>query len=40
LLMNQTPVVLLQQLLAENGNALVLHNPGGHHSSCTSATTI
>jgi hypothetical protein len=28
----------LQQLLAEQGNALVLHNPSGHHSSCTSAT--
>jgi hypothetical protein len=26
--------------LAELGNALVLHSPGGHHSSCTSATAI
>jgi hypothetical protein len=30
----------LQQLLAEQGNALVLHNPSGHHSSCGSTTTI
>jgi hypothetical protein len=30
----------LQQLLAEQGHALVLHNPGGHRSSCASATTI
>jgi hypothetical protein len=30
----------LQQLLAQQGNALVLHSPGGHHSSCASATTI
>jgi hypothetical protein len=30
----------LQQLLAQQGNALVLHNPGGHRSSCTSATAI
>jgi hypothetical protein len=30
----------LQQLLAQQGNALVLHSPGGHHSSCTSATAI
>jgi hypothetical protein len=30
----------LQQLLAEQGNALVLHNHGGHHSSCASATAI
>jgi hypothetical protein len=26
--------------LAEQGNALVLHNPGGHRSSCASTTTI
>jgi hypothetical protein len=26
--------------LAEQGNALVLHNPSGHRSSCASATTI
>jgi hypothetical protein len=26
--------------LAEQGNALVLHNPGGHHSSCASAIAI
>jgi hypothetical protein len=30
----------LQQLLAEQGNALVLHSPGGHHSSCASAIAI
>jgi hypothetical protein len=30
----------LQQLLVEQGNALVLHNPGGHHSSCASTTAI
>jgi hypothetical protein len=30
----------LQQLLAQQENALVLHNPGGHHSSCTSVTAI
>jgi hypothetical protein len=30
----------LQQLLAKQGNALVLHSPGGHHSSCASATAI
>jgi hypothetical protein len=30
----------LQQLLAEQGNILVLHGPGGHRSSCTSATAI
>jgi hypothetical protein len=30
----------LQQLLAEQGNALVLHNPGGHRSSCASVTAI
>jgi phage baseplate assembly protein W len=30
----------LQQILAEPGNALVLHNPGGYRSSCTSTTTI
>jgi hypothetical protein len=30
----------LQQLLAEQGNALVLHNPSGHHSSCVSTTAI
>jgi hypothetical protein len=28
----------LQQLLVEQGNALVLHNPSGHRSSCASAT--
>jgi hypothetical protein len=26
--------------LAEQGNALVLHNPGGHRSSCASATAV
>jgi hypothetical protein len=26
--------------LAEQGNALVLHNPSEHHSSCASATAI
>jgi hypothetical protein len=26
--------------LGEQGNALVLYNPGGHHSSCASATAI
>jgi hypothetical protein len=26
--------------LAEQGNALVLHSPGGHRSSCASATPI
>jgi hypothetical protein len=30
----------LERLLAEQENALVLHNNGGHHSSCTSATAI
>jgi hypothetical protein len=30
----------LQQLLVEQGNALILHNPSGHHSSCTSSTAI
>jgi hypothetical protein len=30
----------LQQLLAQQGNALVLHSPSGHHSSCASATAI
>jgi hypothetical protein len=30
----------LQQLLAKQGNALVLHSPGGHHSSCAFATAI
>jgi hypothetical protein len=30
----------LQRLLAEQGNALVLHNPGGHRSSCASVTAI
>jgi hypothetical protein len=30
----------LQQLLAEKGYALVLHSPGGHRSSCVSATAI
>jgi hypothetical protein len=30
----------LQRLLAEQGNVLVLHNPGGHHSNCASATAI
>jgi hypothetical protein len=30
----------LQQLLAELGNALILHNSGGHHSSCASTTAI
>jgi hypothetical protein len=30
----------LQQLWAEQENALVLHNPGGHGSSCASATAI
>jgi predicted neutral ceramidase superfamily lipid hydrolase len=29
-----------QQLLAEVGNVLVLHSPGGHRSSCVSATAI
>jgi hypothetical protein len=28
----------LQQLLAEQGNALVLHNPDEHRSSCASTT--
>jgi hypothetical protein len=26
--------------LVKKGKALVLHNPGGHHSSCASATAI
>jgi hypothetical protein len=30
----------LQQLLAKQGNALVLHSPSGHCSSCASATAI
>jgi hypothetical protein len=30
----------LQQLLTKQRNALVLHSPGGHHSSCASATAI
>jgi hypothetical protein len=30
----------LQQLLAQQGNTLVLHNPGGNRSSCASSTTI
>jgi hypothetical protein len=30
----------LQWLLDEQGNALVLHSPGGHCSSCASATAI
>jgi hypothetical protein len=30
----------LQQLLAQQGNDLVLHNPGGHCISCASATAI
>jgi hypothetical protein len=30
----------LQQLLAQQGNALVMHSPGGHCSSCASATAI
>jgi hypothetical protein len=30
----------LQQLLVQQGNALVLHSPGGHHRSCTSTTAI
>jgi hypothetical protein len=30
----------LQQLLAEQGNALVLHSPSGHCSSCASTTAI
>jgi hypothetical protein len=30
----------LQQLLAKQGNALVLHSPGGHRSSCAFATAI
>jgi hypothetical protein len=30
----------LQHLLAEQGNSLVLHNPGGHRNSCTSITAI
>jgi uncharacterized membrane protein YheB (UPF0754 family) len=30
----------LQQLLAEQRNVLVLHNPSRHHSSCTSTTAI
>jgi hypothetical protein len=30
----------LQQLLAKQGNVLVLHSPGGHRSSCTSTTSI
>jgi hypothetical protein len=30
----------LQQLLSQQGNALVLHNPGGQHSRCASATAI
>jgi hypothetical protein len=30
----------LQQLLTQQGNALVLHNPGGHCSSCASTTAI
>jgi hypothetical protein len=30
----------LQQLLVEQENALVLHNPGGHRSSCPFVTAI
>jgi hypothetical protein len=30
----------LQQLLAKQGNALVLHSPGGLRSSCASTTAI
>jgi hypothetical protein len=30
----------LQQLLGEQGNALVLHSPSGHHSNCAPATAI
>jgi hypothetical protein len=30
----------LQQLLGKPGNALVLHSPGGHRSSCASTTAI
>jgi hypothetical protein len=30
----------LQHLLAESGNALILHSPGEHHSSCASAAAI
>jgi hypothetical protein len=30
----------LQQLLAQQGNAFVMHSPGGHCSSCASATAI
>jgi hypothetical protein len=26
--------------LTQQGNALVFHSPGGHHSSCSSATAI
>jgi hypothetical protein len=32
--------IQLQQLLAKQRNALVLYNPGGHRSSCTSTTAI
>jgi hypothetical protein len=32
--------VQLQQLLSEQGNALVLHSPGGQCSRCASATAI
>jgi uncharacterized membrane protein YheB (UPF0754 family) len=30
----------LQQLLTQQGNALVLHNPSENHSSCASAAAI
>jgi hypothetical protein len=30
----------LQRLLAEQGNVLVLHSLGGHHSSCASIIAI
>jgi hypothetical protein len=30
----------LQQLLAKQGHALILHNPGWHRTSCASATAI
>jgi hypothetical protein len=30
----------LQRLLAKQENVLVLHSPGGHRSSCASATAI
>jgi hypothetical protein len=30
----------LQQLMSRQGNALVLHNPVGHRSSCASTTAI